>query len=395
MFKKYDKMKKEIFIIVLIFLFFNRFFGAVDIPNTITVTLLFVCFIYGSSIPSAFSSAFRMIFGGLLISSVSCWMMRGQSLIDTFQALNFYWGILFYFFLLRKNYSSESIEKSILTLTLVFDVLYIAQFHLLDYGYNFLNIQDWMNDNELEGARLRVMSSGLYSIGIFYGIVTYFDNGSTRWFKTLLIMLGIYVMFLAGYRQLLLSLALTFVFYIWRIHYKPQLKHIVPVILAVCVFYFIYQLPEVQQKLGGMAERQEVATLDNEDYVRVLQLDYYLHHYFLTPLEYITGSGLPYYKSAFGKYMENQLKWVDWGLLGQSWVLGILTICGWLAFSIKAIRLRVEHRFKYISLWYVYLLSASLTNGEFFRDGNFLVHALVLYLAEKITYDQPKKAKVL
>lgn len=386
---------KEIILIILPFLFINRCFGAIDIPNNVTVLLLFVFLLIGITLPTMFYKSFRMIFGGLFISSISCVFLRGQSLFDTFQALNFYWGILFYYYLLRNKFSAVSVEISIIILAFVFDLLYIAQFHLLDYGYNFLNIQDWMNDNELEGARLRVMSSGLYSIGIFYGITTFTDKTNYKLLKVLLILLGIYVLFLAGYRQMLFSCGLTFVFYLWRIGYRPKIKHLVPLSLLCVILLFVYQLPEIQQKIIGMQERQNVATFDNKDYVRILQLDYYLFHYFLTPLEYITGSGLPYYRTAFGKYMENQLVWVDWGLLGQSWVLGILTVLGWISYSVKAIRIRVAPRFKFISLWYVYLLSASLTNAEFFRDGNFLVHALMLYLVEKVALVRYPKKSIL
>ena len=73
---------------------------------------------------------------------------------------------------------------------------------------------------------------------------------------------------------------------------------------------------------------------------------------------------------------------VDWGLLGQSWALGILTVSGFLMFSIKAIRLKVSNEYMYVSLWYIFLLLSSITNYEFMRAGNFLVHAIALYIVE-------------
>ena len=55
---------------------------------------------------------------------------------------------------------------------------------------------------------------------------------------------------------------------------------------------------------------------------------------------------------------------------------------GFLMFSIKAIRLKVANEYMYISLWYIFLLLSSVTNYEFMRNGNFLVHGIALYIVE-------------
>ena len=62
---------KEIILIILPFLFINRCFGAIDIPNNVTVLLLFVFLLIGITLPTMFYKSFRMIFGGLSISSIS------------------------------------------------------------------------------------------------------------------------------------------------------------------------------------------------------------------------------------------------------------------------------------------------------------------------------------
>ena len=75
------------------------------------------------------------------------------------------------------------------------------------------------------------------------------------------------------------------------------------------------------------------------------------------------------------------LLYVDWGLVGQAWVLGVLTVVGYILFSLKACFMKVSSEKVYIRLWYIFLL-ISVTNGEFTRDGNFLIHAYVIYMAE-------------
>lgn len=372
----------NVFFIVLLFLVINTFFGAVPIPNNITVVILFVCWFLGHKRPSVYTKAFNYIFIGLVCSSISCWYYRGQTPWESFQGLFYYYGILFYFFLKYKKFSLVNAEKALSILILAFDILYIVQFHLIDYGINFLNIQDWMlNDKEIEGNRLRVMSSGLYNLGIFFGLVKF--NRTKNVIYAMMILLGIYVMFLSGFRQLLVSTAIVFVYYAYKMKIRISPKQIALVAIIGVAVYFIYQMPEVQAKVEGMIYRNENgASLNNKDYVRVLQLNFYLHDFFHGPVEWFFGGGLPYYKSAYGAWADRNYQVVDWGLLGQSWALGILTVVGFLMFSIKAIRLKVSKEYMYVSLWYMFLLLSSVTNYEFMRAGNFLVHGIALYIVE-------------
>ena len=372
----------NVFFIVLLFLVSNTFFGAILIPNNVTVVILFACWFLGHKQSSIYKRAFNYIFVGLVCSSLSCWYYRGQTPWESFQGLFYYYGILFYFFLKYKRYSLDDVEKALSVLILAFDILYIVQFHLIDYGINFLNIQDWMlNDKEIEGNRLRVISSGLYNLGIFFGLVKFSKTKNTIY--ALMVLLGIYVMFLSGFRQLLVSTAIVFIFYAYKMKIKLNPKQIVFIAIIAIGAYYIYQLPEVQTKVEGMIYRNENgASLDNKDYVRVLQLNFYLHDFFHGPIEWFFGGGLPYYKSSYARWAENHYQAVDWGLLGQSWTLGILTVIGFLMFSVKAIRLKVAKDYMYISLWYIFLLLSSVTNYEFMRNGNFLVHAIALYIVE-------------
>ncbi|MCX4294032.1 MAG: hypothetical protein OSJ56_08250 [Prevotella sp.] len=368
--------------IVFLFLIINTFFGAVPIPNNVTVIILFICWAVGHKKTFIYKKSFNLIFIGLVCSSISCWYYRGQTLLESFQGLFYYYGILFYFFLKYKHFNLITVEKALTVLIFAFDVCYIVQFHLIDYGINFLNIQDWMlNDKEIEGNRLRIMSSGLYNLGIFFGLVKF--NKTKKTLYAIMILLGLYVMFLSGFRQLLASTAIVFVFNIYkmRIIFKP--KQIAFMAIIGFAVYYIYQLPEVQAKIEGMIYRNEIgASLNNKSYVRVLQLKFYLNDFFHDPIEWFFGGGLPYYKSAYGAWADRNYQVVDWGLLGQSWALGILTVVGFLMFSIKAIRLKVANEYMYISLWYIFLLLSSVTNYEFMRNGNFLVHGIALYIVE-------------
>ena len=388
------------YIIILLFLVLNHFFGAFPMSFSITVPILLFCLYMGWKQPTDYRKIFLVIFVGILASMVSCMINRGQSIIDSIKAMPNYFGLLFYFFLKWRKFQLTTVQSALVWLIIVFDILYIAQYYLIDYGINFLNIDDWMLSDSTEGNRLRVMSSGLYSLGMFYGIVQWYITHKNKYLA--LFIVGAFVMLLTGYRQFLVSTLVALLFMIYKLDKRVKLKHIGFVAAIVVVGYFLYQIPAVQGKIAGMIERNDTgASLDNKDYIRVIQWEFFNHEYFKNGWEHFFGSGLPLpgAKSGFGKYFQTLtdqgLQYVDWGIIGVSWMLGVLTFVGYVWMSLAAILKRVPSVYLYISLWYIFLLSSSITNWEFFRDGNFLVHAMALYIIELASKENEKNKSCL
>ena len=388
------------YIIILLFLVLNHFFGAFPMSFSITVPILLFCLYMGWKQPTDYRKIFLLIFVGILASMVSCMINRGQSIIDSIKAMPNYFGLLFYFFLKWRKFKLTTVQSALVWLIIVFDILYIAQYYLIDYGINFLNIDDWMLSDSTEGNRLRVMSSGLYSLGMFYGIVQWYITHKNKYLA--LFIVGAFIMLLTGYRQFLVSSFVALLFMIYKLDKRVKLKHIGFVAAIVVVGYVLYQIPAVQGKIAGMIERNDTgASLDNKDYIRVIQWEFFNHDYFKNGWEHFFGSGLPLSgaNSGFGKYFQTLtdqgLQYVDWGIIGVSWMLGILTFVGYVWMSLAAISKRVPSVYLYISLWYIFLLSSSITNWEFFRDGNFLVHAMALYIIELASKENEKNKSCL
>lgn len=371
-------------LLIVFFLVIESFFGALIVPNWLTTILLFCCLAVGYKIPTIYSTSFRMIFWGLVGSTVSCYIFRGQNPVETFQTLTYYYGILFYFYLKKSRFNLNQVEHALVILIIVFDIAYIIQYYLIDYGINFLNIDDWMlGESAIGGNRLRVQGSALYNIGIFLGIVKY--NKTKKIVFIIIAMLGLYVMLLSGFRQLIVSFALVMVFYMYKnVRWgKVKIKHVLMFLVLLIMVFFMIQQPAIQEKIVGMAARSEDGqNFGNDDYVRMVQLYFYTHDFFKSPIEALLGAGIPRKETAYMKWFEDQPTFVDWGLIGQAWVLGPLTVLGFVLFSWKAIKTKVALQYKYISLWYIFLLLSSITNYEFVRNGNFVVHAIALYIVE-------------
>lgn len=370
---------KQILIVFLSIILFTGCFHVWLPSNSITTVLLFLIYLLYRNFDSVYRLPLRIIAIGFLLSWISCKIYRGQSFIDSFLAIPDYYAILLYFLFKGCRITFKNAEKALVLLVILFDVMFITQHFLYKIGINFMHIPEWSMGGTL---RMRAYASGLYSIGLFIGL-TKWDN-TKNVFYLIMLGMGLCCLFLTGYRQLFTSLVITiFIYYIC--YKKIELGGFFKSVFVFSVLlYFIFQVPAFNENIDGMIERNEADSYSNQ--MRLYQLYFYYNLYFNDYLEMFLGSGMPYTYSQFGQYAENVLRanhvlWVDWGFLGQSWVIGVTTVIGYLFLSIKAIKQSTSAENCYVALWYIFLL-LSVTNYEFFRQGNFYIHALTLYIAE-------------
>lgn len=387
--------------IALLFLLCCNFFGVIEIPHALKAVVLIVIASWGIKKKTPYKTAFIFIFGGLLCSFISSYINRGQTFIESFMAIPYYLGILFYFYLKYKDKSYQDMERLLVKFILVYDLMFICQHFLYSMGINFMHIPKWSEGGQL---RMRAIASGFYSLGLFLGLVKLeckCYNKRLKWQYLAMVIMGLFCMILTAYRQFFVSFALAFGIYLLIKNKGISKKNVFTILGGLILLLILWQLPIVQEQIGGIFDRQDSGeTLDNKDYIRIVQWDFYMNgHFFKNGWEQFFGAGLPYFGNAYGHYMNEELAplgllYVDWGLIGQSWVLGTLTVIGYLLMSLKACFMKVNPEYVYIRLWYVFLL-LSVTNYEFTRDGNFLIHAYVIYMAEIAAKDYKMKKSLL
>lgn len=146
------------------------------------------------------------------------------------------------------------------------------------------------------------------------------------------------------------------------------------------------------ETMENIMNRQENQTMDNDDYIRVAQLAYFTQDHFISTSDYIFGSGIPSGRNSYSRQMTvrvgaNDLQptqWRDWGLLGLSWVMGLPMLFVLLYFAKKMITSKVPKQYYFISATYIELLLVSLLNVEFYRNGAFVFHGLMLCLVYQL-----------
>ena len=104
------------------------------------------------------------------------------------------------------------------------------------------------------------------------------------------------------------------------------------------------------------------------------------------------GAGVPvitdYETSDYGKLISDLQQmgiiYQDWGMLGYSWIIGVVPICGIIYYCMKSFFIKVPAEYTYIGVWCLFLVFSSITTAEIFRPGAFFLQMFSLAMLDQI-----------
>lgn len=334
-------------------------------------------------IRSRFDSSMTLIFVGMFASVFSSVYYEHTSVPQVLFAYIPYYMLFIYYLLIQKDVKVIVVEKTLVYLSIFVCVFYILQFLLYQQGESIIHVSDDFNWDKGTTIRFRLNGSILTSFAIFYGLNRFWTEKKKMYI--LLVALGICVQLLMAFRTLVVVTFLTSVILCALVNgFKSTVfKYL---LIAYLGAMSLYNIPIVQEKVDFMLYKQTSGNDDfsNSDYVRWANLEYHRHSFFQSDIERFFGTGWELGTTQFAKKMdlltECHFHYSDWGLYGLSWVLGIITIVGIYLFVIKVLLYRYNKEHLYLWAIYFYLLLSSITTSEFYRVGNFAIHALFLYL---------------
>lgn len=338
---------------------------------------------------------------------LACWLNRGQTIIQSLQTdeVKNMLMILFFYPLSKIKCNVKLIEKSIITLYFLFLICYFLQFFIFYpvpvfqmIGVNTESIVGFDSEH-----RFRLVSQMIGFIGYFYLLNNILVYKKCPKYYYLGVFLGFLFIFLLGFRGEVIATLIASLYMIIRVK-GAGFKMIGGTIGFAIMIVLLIQIPAVQKQISNMMERQEEGqTFQNDDYIRNIQLYYFLNEHAINTSDFILGSGIPSYTSKYGKswYRESTQKgsfgqnmtvgmygWVDWGVVGLSWMIGIPMGLLLYSFIIFIILKKYEKNYLYISSLYLFFLLTSITTIEFYREGAYIYHAFILYLTSLLDYSK-------
>ena len=380
-------------LITLFSLVLLNFFGLVQYTYIIyAINAYFIAnFIYSvwirRKVKTPFDFALSVVLVGLILSGISSSYYENSNPLYVYFAYQFILALYFYIILVNKDTQVKHVEKALTYLSLALCVFYIVQYIAFQRGIVLTDMfADGYDAEAGDLVRFRAVGSALAAWAYFYGLNGVLVSQKKSFLKVLLLVLGLAVILLMSFRTMVAGLMLCTLVMVIKVNgLKSGLfKYLFLLFVAIVV---AYNVPTVQKKIDYMIEKQQGdQTLANDDYIRWINFYYHLDENTKDDVEYYLGVGLNADKNSSlcikeDILMEQHLSWVDWGLIGLSWQVGLLTVLGMLLYSFKVIKFRFEPEQVCISVFFLYLVLISITTLEFARTGNFVVQALVLYLA--------------
>lgn len=322
-------------------------------------------------------------FSFIVVSCIYSSIVHGQDFIRVFVNSCQYFSLIIIFLLFKMNGSLISSEKTLIVLCIFFCICYIIQY--LVYPIAIFN--GALDKNAIDNYgqfRMRMPGSLCGYLLYFYGVNEYIQKRKNKYI--LYVLLGFFPILMMGFRSLM---ALTILFTIFMIPFVTRRvsKSVKWLFVAVIVGCISFNIPLVSEKYDEMMERQKSSqTFDNDDYIRLLALDYFSNQVFIHPGERICGGGVPlndtkYGKSVMGVAETDGYWWVDLGIVGLSFILGMPAVICLVLVVLKCVFLSSPPDKQYIRFALLtVLLGSVMTSMELFRNGNILVLGLVYYL---------------
>lgn len=352
--------------------------------TTEIVLLLAFLFLYRKEFSSGiFNKYIFLTFIGIFLSSISCLYYRKQPIYLTIGMCFNYLSIATYFIFKSKHYKLNEIVAVMDWLGKIVTILYLLRFVLLQQGIVVGGIVDEFQMADVGSARIRIACSPIIFFLMFksfHNILIAKTKKDIAW-----LILTILCMVLMTFRTIFAVVGISFVVILFRAK-LPAKKKIISGVLISIICCGVFMNDKVADRITNRFEESEGQDFSNKDYIRVIQYDYFTQKHFKSGLEHFLGSGMPEQRTAYGKEQNDLAKagifYVDWGIIGMSWMLGVITLIGMLGYMLVAIKKSWKME-PYISMWLIYMLLVSVTTGEFIRDGSFIIQAFVLALITK------------
>lgn len=341
----------------------------------------------------------------LIVNIIACYINRGQTILQSLREseLLYYGYFMFFFVLCLSKISVKSCEKIIRICFFIACIVYLSEYFIF-FPKPIINML-YFEEGE---HRMRIVGQMVIFIGYFYYLNRFLTSKNKFNVENIAgLFLGFIVILTLGFRSSLIASVLVSFLLVMRQRGKNVIS-VVPYIIALAVvFLIVFNTDYGQETLLNMITRQqEGQTFDNEDYARVLEWNYFVNNHFVSVGDYIFGSGIPNYDSSYGQQIYNLFdfnkfgeptssiaQWRDWGIVGFSWILGIPAALVLVFFDLYMIFKKTPKEYYYISATYLFLLLIFVTTMEFYRQGSFAFHGLMLYILSKVAISKENAAK--
>lgn len=323
-----------------------------------------------------YSLAISLILFSLLTSMITAYVARDQRIIHTLFAQRTIYFYFLYFLLHQLKFDPKDLQKMILFFALVYVGVHMVQ--TIVYPKIITN-----GTIRVERGTIRIYTMGADYIAVAFLIYLqrFLRSNKFKYLFMLFIIVAIYIM--RGGRSAIAIQSLTVVMFL-IIDRKVRSRFFLFIlgIIGSLAIFMIFQNIFLE-----LFQQSQVDASKGEDYIRIRAVRYYLIDFYDYPIAYITGNGMQYPHSNYGKLITlNTIKYQfylsDIGLIGNYINYGLFFVLGVLKIFTKTLRLKIEPEQVYVKYLFVALIIGLLTSGAFAESDFIGMLACLLYLVD-------------
>lgn len=378
-----------LFLFLTVFCEFNLSAGNILISN-LHCFLLICFFLWGFKLVKNMQTFYLIFLIAIFCNCTSSYLFRGQSYSISFFAYYQLWYLFFFFALALSRFRLYTTEKLLKWIILTVVVIYYVQLIIFPKVIWGNAGAEWVADNDLYFRGLVVGGESAVSLGYLFFLNKYLVEKKKS--NLILMIVCAIPFFIRGYRIMIMGAVMsTLLLYLKSQNnkniFKLFLKLSVVAIIFVGIVLVLYQyVPIIQSSLDSLQERagESNQTFNNDDYIRMVSINYYYTCFFKSPIELFFGAGMignhgPV-ADVFAKLMLYNYNLTDWGLIGLSWYAGIPVVLCIVYYLIRGILQQIPKQYLYINAWFLYLLIVSITDPEMYQHYSFLIQSILLYM---------------
>jgi hypothetical protein len=329
-----------------------------------------------------------------LLSAIPAYLFHNQTFIESILAYRSIIFLLFYYLLHKLNIDAVKLQSLLFKVGFMWCIIMISQ-QLL--SFTLFNQQQ--REVALLGAdRVLEQRGGLtriFVLGTEYGYIFLFLTWRRLYdrFSTLNLIyftIAVAAIIFTATRQFIVG-SLGIILFDFILSIKFNIKTVRLIAIAVCsVLVVFYVAGDFLFSLIQLSKDQEVTS---DDYIRSLEINFFLNSYWPNKLCYFLGNGWEYGSSAYGNEMINTIQErykyyrSDIGLIGALNKFGALYVVGVIAIYYKMIFSKKLVIPRYIKLLFIMCVLTSISANNYFEiSASYIALISCIYIAEQNTF---------
>lgn len=335
----------------------------------------------------------QIIYLSILFSILMAYYSWGQSFKESILETSQYVLWPLFFLLLHLKVPIRTLEKIIMTISLVYIMLYFFQFANPYTVYFGKPISGGDEFSEQRGVvRIIFPGAGVFILSIFIAITKITQNAKNKWLYISFAIMGLIIPVMQVTRQFIAGVYLIYFFHFFKGQTFIRKGLILMAFIGGTVLLLNSDIPMIK----GVIETQQRDSKLGEDYIRVQAGKYFLTDFSPNTLSKIFGNGAPSWGiSKYGKFEErlsitHEYFLSDVGIIAVYAMFGIFAIIGFILMWYRSFVLPIPDPYVYAKYYLWYLLFTSFTWYSVYHYHYVITTIFVLYIYHKSHMDQKK-----